>query len=113
MTIDEILRKYIYYDAIEHVDTDDEKNDRYTEEMIAEAKQSILSALLAGAPEDKEVVSTMKFVQEERKFLIDNIEVSYGAFRDRLGYEGQRIQENIIHNQSNSQWREHLKKELG
>ena len=48
-----ILEPYIYYDPIEHVDTDDELNDKRTEEMLKEVISSITELVKSIVPEER------------------------------------------------------------
>jgi hypothetical protein len=44
--IEKILSKYIWFDPIEHVDVDDEQNDKNTKELIDTATSSLTSLII-------------------------------------------------------------------
>jgi len=67
--IRKILSKYIYYDPIEHVDTDDEKNDRYTKEMIDTVLSSIQAEVRKVIPPKEKICNGVEKVEEQLRLV--------------------------------------------
>ena len=65
--IGKILSKYIWFEPIEHIDTDDEKNDRYTQEMIDTATSSITALIIKWLESKKQENVTYTIIEEHRK----------------------------------------------
>ena len=51
--LEKILEEYIWFDPIEHVDVNDEENEKRTKELIDKATSQILALLESVVPEEK------------------------------------------------------------